>query len=151
MTLKSDIKDKIIEVLNKDGSTLSFCTPKRANKLILREKAKWIGNNTLQLLISPEDKKQLRNQLIAESNRVCYICGKMIPQDQYPTLDHVYPKSKGGSEQKHNQRCCCKLCNDAKANMTLKEFISEVESNIDKYSWISRNRLVGLKHIYRRW
>lgn len=58
----------------------------------------------------------------------CYICGCSTPKElrgtyenNAPEIDHIIPLSKGGSHTKDNVRCCCRACNGAKNDMTLKE------------------------------
>lgn len=58
----------------------------------------------------------------------CYICGCSTPrelrgtyEDNAPEIDHIVPLSRGGAHTKDNVRCCCRACNIAKTNMTLKE------------------------------
>lgn len=50
----------------------------------------------------------------------CHLCGKRTNQaghyldDDYPTLDHLVPKSKGGSDEDYNLATCCRGCNTAR-------------------------------------
>lgn len=147
MTTMSGAKDKCITVIDKHGEQLKPCTPKRAYKLVFRNCARWIGYNKIQLIVNPEDKKQMRKEIIAESKNVCYICSDVIPEGQPPTIDHVFPKSRGGEDTKDNQKCCCKRCNDAKGNLALDEFIEYIHSNRKLFEWIQDDRLIILAEI----
>lgn len=136
-----DVKCKSISVMDKDGRLLSYCTAKRATKLVNRKCAVWIGDNTLQLLINDKDRKKLRKEIVKEAGRICYICGEYIPEEQYPTLDHVIPKSDLGEDVKENLQCCCRRCNDDKGNKHISEYIKHIKKNRTEYSWISDNRI----------
>lgn len=53
----------------------------------------------------------------------CYICGIDTPKElrgtikpRAPELDHVIPLSKGGSHTLDNVACCCRECNNIKAD-----------------------------------
>ena len=47
----------------------------------------------------------------------CHICGKKTNinghylDNNYPTLDHLVPRSKGGSDEDYNLATCCRECN----------------------------------------
>jgi len=95
-----DIGTKIVKVIDKDNVILSSCSFEKAVKLINRNCAVWTGDNIVKLLINDKDRKKLRKQIIEEAGRICYICGEYITKNQYPTLDHIYPKSQMGKEEK---------------------------------------------------
>jgi hypothetical protein len=59
---------------------------------------------------------------------ICYICGKSTPielrgttDDSAPEIDHVVPLSRGGPHTKLNVACCCRECNQSKADSLLSE------------------------------
>ena len=63
-------------------------------------------------------KVKIYNDLyIAEKSHTipCWICGKNLDRS-LATVDHVIPKSKGGSNSFSNFRIACKNCNQEKAN-----------------------------------
>lgn len=47
----------------------------------------------------------------------CHLCGKKTNinghylDNNYPTLDHLVPRSKGGSDEDYNLATCCRECN----------------------------------------
>ena len=51
---------------------------------------------------------------------ICYLCGCLTLPDapprhpRYPTLDHVKPLSRGGTNDPENLRCACLDCNARK-------------------------------------
>lgn len=59
-------------------------------------------------------KKALRRYLFDRQHHMCFYCGKFAPNPQYLTIDHIYPKSKGGSEGVGNLALVCWLCNQTK-------------------------------------
>lgn len=54
----------------------------------------------------------------------CYLCGGTAT-----TLDHVIPRSRGGTEAITNLRPCCVSCNSAKGNRLLSEIGLEGKEN----------------------
>lgn len=52
---------------------------------------------------------------------VCPYCDKKIPYRDL-SIDHVQPRSKGGSSKKENLVYCDRRCNQAKSNLTGEEF-----------------------------
>lgn len=66
----------------------------------------------------------------------CYICGrKCLPigngntEDLSPTIDHVIPKSKGGTNELDNKKLCCSTCNSLKGNFTYSKELQSVIKN----------------------
>ena len=74
------------------------------------------------------DKTVKLHTLILRDNNVCQICGKpcnlydyevtasgvMLCGDRYPTIDHIFPCSKGGSHTWDNVQLACLKCNREK-------------------------------------
>ena len=50
----------------------------------------------------------------------CQYCGKHLPPSEL-TLDHVYPRSRGGESTWDNLVACCKRCNHRKGSRTPEE------------------------------
>lgn len=74
------------------------------------------------------------DELIKRDNNICYICGKpcdgsdfvvkngyTICGNQYPSIDHVIPASKGGTHTWNNVRLAHRLCNSYKCDSLYKE------------------------------
>ena len=59
----------------------------------------------------------------------CWYCG--IPIDARsniaPHIDHIIPKSNGGSDDYDNRALTCEFCNKAKGTRSLEEFLDWLE------------------------
>ncbi len=61
----------------------------------------------------------VRNYLLEKFNRQCVYCGKEnVPLE----VEHIIPKSRGGSDRVSNLTISCHNCNQEKDNQTAKEF-----------------------------
>lgn len=60
-------------------------------------------------------------KVYAKTNGRCAYCGDVFDENNY-SIDHLLPKSKGGSDCEENLFLSCKSCNSRKKNRTLKEF-----------------------------
>lgn len=58
-------------------------------------------------------------------NDYCWYCGKEMEPSEL-TVDHVFPRSKGGNNDMDNIIMVCKSCNSSKGNMDLFEWFCEV-------------------------
>lgn len=58
---------------------------------------------------------------IVENPPVCPYCQKQIPYKDI-SIDHVEPRSRGGSSEKENLIFCDRRCNLAKGNLNGTEF-----------------------------
>lgn len=66
-----------------------------------------------------------RHRLVLHARQAgrCYYCGVPKPISDF-SVDHVTPRSRGGSNATANKVGACKRCNHAKGNMTLAEFVA---------------------------
>ena len=63
----------------------------------------------------------------------CAYCGS----DEHLTIDHVVPRSKGGTDFTRNVVCACHDCNQNKAHTPMEEWYSSQEFfNMDRYEKI---------------
>ncbi|SHJ93113.1 HNH endonuclease [Paramaledivibacter caminithermalis] len=60
-----------------------------------------------------EHKKNNKRYIYTRHNGICYFCGKKLLFRQV-SLDHYFPKSKGGPDDIFNLVCSCKRCNKYK-------------------------------------
>ena len=64
---------------------------------------------------------ELREYLLEKWQRRCAYCGaENIPLE----IEHVVPRSKGGSNRASNLTLACRPCNEAKGNLPIQEFLS---------------------------
>lgn len=62
----------------------------------------------------------------------CVYCG-----DQGKTIDHVFPRSKGGGKLGlRNKVIACEECNRMKGNQTAVEFLSRCETILRRFKYI---------------
>ena len=139
-------KEKVITVLGPDNAYLSRCTLKKAIYLLESKKAIKIDSSTVKLKNTKKEKTERKREIIADSNRTCYICNEQISPDEIATIDHVIPKSRHiRADTYDNMKCCCVRCNNDKSNMTQSEYVSHIYDNREQYEYISDKRLVYLK------
>lgn len=64
----------------------------------------------------------------------CQICGRPLDtgcsplSDDYPTLDHIVPRSLGGGDASSNLRCACRLCNSIRGDLSFVASDDEVRA-----------------------
>ena len=64
---------------------------------------------------------EVREYLLEKFNRTCAYCrAKNVPLE----VEHIKPKSKGGSNRVSNLTLACVPCNQAKSNLDIEEFLS---------------------------
>lgn len=61
-------------------------------------------------------KAKLRAAVLERDGGACWLCGLVIPDTETPTLDHVRPRSMGGSDDLANLRLAHKSCNSSRQN-----------------------------------
>lgn len=121
-------------LLNASYEPLNICSWKRAIALMIKGKAQevehldsLIGENLyspavirLNYYVAVPEKELPFSKLniLARDNNTCQYCGK---QCNDLTLDHVFPKSRGGGYTWENIVAACKECNQKKADRTPKE------------------------------
>ena len=80
-----------------------------ARKLYLKKK-QWKKEN--------REQKRMQRKL-RESIGFCVYCGL-----EADTIDHIIPKSRGGSDEESNLTAACFFCNQEKADMTYDEYMA---------------------------
>lgn len=63
----------------------------------------------------------VREYLLDKYNRTCVYCGA---KDVRLEIDHVQPRSRGGTDSVKNLVIACRDCNQAKGNMSLQDFLT---------------------------
>ena len=64
----------------------------------------------------------IRNYLLEKHNRKCFYCGKSVSKFE---VEHMLPKSRGGSNRIDNLTLSCHECNQKKDTLTAEEFIKQ--------------------------
>ena len=57
----------------------------------------------------------MRYELLKEANGKCLLCG-ISAKERPLDVDHIVPRSKGGSDDKSNLQVLCSKCNRGKSN-----------------------------------
>lgn len=120
--LKCDECDGVFNSANKEQRFCSYkCKTRNRNKLNELERRKYYteGDKTITL-----------SKLIDKECNVCYIClgecdskdyikddkGTIICGNNYPSVEHVIPLSKGGKHEWDNVKLAHRWCNSKKSN-----------------------------------
>ena len=113
-----------ILVLNSSYEPLHFTDWKRAVVLLFKDKAKLINKRIIRLVnyVRIPFKSGLqsypkRKMIYKRDNYKCQYCGSFKDL----TIDHVIPKSKGGTNKWDNLVTCCRKCNLKKGDKLLSE------------------------------
>ncbi|NEO03924.1 MAG: HNH endonuclease, partial [Moorea sp. SIO3I7] len=64
---------------------------------------------------------EVREYLLSKWNRKCAYCGVTDTQLE---VEHIKPKSKGGSDRVSNLAIACRKCNQIKGNQEIEQFLS---------------------------
>jgi 5-methylcytosine-specific restriction endonuclease McrA len=65
---------------------------------------------------------EVREYLLEKWNRTCAYCGaKNVPLE----IEHIHPRSQGGSDRISNLCIACVPCNQAKGNQDIKDFLAK--------------------------
>ncbi|NJL62327.1 MAG: HNH endonuclease [Methylacidiphilales bacterium] len=89
--------------------------------------------------MNSKQKRNKKTQLIREYGSRCWWCGCYLPSEEL-TIDHLKPKSKGGSDSLENLRLACFQCNNSRGNSL---FPPEKKSKAFSLSSISNSRNRG--------
>jgi hypothetical protein len=68
------------------------------------------------------EEKMIIDNFKASNSHVCYYCKNQISKEEWITVDHKTPYSKGGSTTNENLVIACVKCNNEKDNMTEEEY-----------------------------
>lgn len=126
-------------VLNSTYEPINVCTERRAIVLVLKGIARTEERSTRDLRTSrkafpapsvirlldyvhiPFERKSLsRKNILLRDHNTCQYCGKVFNPAEL-TLDHVFPRSRGGHSNWDNLVACCKRCNNRKGSATPEE------------------------------
>ena len=74
--------------------------------------------------------KKIRFEVFKRDGFQCAYCGKTPPEVSLE-VDHVQPKSKGGSDDINNLLTACFNCNRGKSNVELEKMPNKLNDNIE--------------------
>lgn len=83
-------------------------------KLVKPKKEKKVHKIRPTKIYQPGQAKSKRILVYERDNYTCVSCGETCKS--LLTLDHIIPKSRGGSNRIHNLQTMCRKCNSAKRN-----------------------------------
>jgi 5-methylcytosine-specific restriction endonuclease McrA len=113
-----------ILVLNASYEPINITSWKRAFVLLLKEKAQIINHRVIRLVeyikipfTKLRNNKPTRSAIYARDGHKCQYCGAT----RKLTIDHVIPKSKGGSDDWDNLVVACSSCNTKKGDKYLEQ------------------------------
>ncbi len=126
-------------VLNASYEPINICAARRAIVLVLKGLAMPEEENpgflhaarlamrvpsVIRLLeyrrIPHQTRALSRKNILLRDRNSCQYCGVVLPSGEL-TLDHVIPRSRGGSSTWENLVACCHSCNRRKGNHLLQE------------------------------
>ena len=90
----------------------------------LKNKKRLLEYNRKRLSKNPMLNKpfKLRFEILTRDNFTCQYCGRTPKEDKVKlAVDHIIPKSKGGTDKKSNLITSCKDCNAGKGDVILHE------------------------------
>lgn len=124
-------------VLNQDYQPLSVCSIQRSMKLIFLEKAELLHDDPNKVLRTTRREYscpsviRLRNYIRVPYTRIVLSRRNVMRRDDYTcqycgkktklTIDHVIPKSRGGTDTWENLTTACERCNVKKGSLTPRE------------------------------
>ena len=86
----------------------------------------------------------IRNYLLEKHKRKCFYCGKAVSDFE---VEHMFPKSRGGSNSIDNLTLSCHDCNEKKGTLTAEEFIQQTLSA--KKAAVKLKQLPNEKHLFK--
>lgn len=131
-----DVTSIGVLVLNHNFEPLNVCGLKRGMILMLMEKAEVVRFSEVVIHSAGEEVyapsvlrlrrmvkrpmpqlKMTRRSVLARDDYTCQYCGSKSNL----TIDHVFPRRRGGESTWENLVCCCLKCNNKKADKTPQE------------------------------
>ena len=109
------------------GIDLSPLAIKLVNDRIAEDRGLWGGANTLEKPPERTDQGELpdyrthRHRLYGEQEGVCAGCGTHFPF-RVMDVDHILPRSRGGTDHSDNLQMLCSGCNRSKGSKTMAEW-----------------------------
>jgi len=91
-----------------------------------------------------------RLNVFARDGSTCQYCGRRLPRSEL-NLDHVVPRSRGGSTSWENVVCSCVACNLRKGGRTPEEAGLRLLRAPARPQWTAVFRAAARRALYRQW
>jgi len=91
-----------------------------------------------------------RINVYARDESTCQYCGRRLPRSEL-NLDHVVPRSRGGSTSWENVVCSCGPCNLRKGGRTPEEAAMRLLRQPARPQWTAVFRAAARRAFYRQW
>lgn len=129
-----------VYVCNREGIPHRYKAPRlRAVSLVAGGRAMVQGPNRIRMLWG---KKGFLRYIRERDGFICAYCGQFGN-----TVDHVWPRSRGGICTPANCVCACRTCNRLKAAFSIGEFLGAVgQISCTCYTYMNGVTRVCLKH-----
>lgn len=134
----SEFQNSRVLILNQSYEPISVCSAKRAILMLILTKAELVAQKDGRYLHSPRFTfpfpsvirllkyyrvpyriiELSRKNILRRDNYRCQYCGKKM---KTLTIDHVIPKSRGGTDSWDNLVAACVKCNNEKGSRTPEE------------------------------
>ncbi len=88
----------------------------------------------------------VKQYLLTVNKHKCAYCGG-LSDDHILQIEHIYPKSKGGTDKVNNLTISCRICNDAKDSLTLDQWERILRSSPSE---INEKRLKSIPALKRQ-
>jgi len=100
----------------KDGLTI-YC------KKCSKERAEKYWNKGIRKETVEEKRDKIIKKLLFLGPHICWYCGRLVFDKGSLHIDHIIPKSKGGTDELDNFVISCNFCNMAKHNLSVEDFL----------------------------
>lgn len=160
---------RLVLVLNASYEAIQICSAKRALTMVLGGKAvveqssnHFVKTSRVNIQIPsvirllsyrriPRQNRSIsRKGIILRDRNACQYCGKYLAGKDL-TIDHVIPKSRGGSTTWLNAVSCCFPCNNRKGSKTPEEANMPLLRKPTQLSPHTKYRLLTSESDYDSW
>jgi 5-methylcytosine-specific restriction endonuclease McrA len=126
-------KDKAMERMRKNRKTLNSILKRKKDNFCSAGERR--GERSRKRVSAPFSSKEFFNKL--NDSPKCYLTGRSVDlfQPKSYQCDHITPISKGGGCKLENLGLTCRDANQAKSDMTLKEFLSLCKEVLVHYGY----------------